>query len=47
MLVLTRLKHALVGWWSRRITAEYRLVYRVSGKRPDQMLEIIQCRYHY
>jgi toxin YoeB len=41
------LKHALAGWWSRRITAEHRLVYRISGKRPDQMLEIIQCRYHY
>jgi toxin YoeB len=41
------LKHALAGWWSRRITAEHRLVYRISGKRPDQMLEIIQCRYQY
>ena len=41
------LRHALAGWWSRRITGEHRLVYRVSGKRPDQVLEIIQCRYHY
>ena len=41
------LKDDLKGWWSRRITSEHRLVYRVTGKPPDQMLEIIQCRYHY
>ena len=41
------LKHALKGFWSRRITQEDRLVYRVSGKGDSQQLEIIQCRYHY
>ena len=41
------LKHALQGFWSRRITQEDRLVYRVSGKGETQQLEIIQCRYHY
>jgi toxin YoeB len=41
------LKHALQGWWSRRISGEHRLVYRVSGKGKDQTLEIAQCRYHY
>jgi toxin YoeB len=41
------LKHGLAGWWSRRITGEHRLVYRVSGKGTGQLLEIIQCRYHY
>ncbi|MBO0716389.1 MAG: Txe/YoeB family addiction module toxin [Rhizobiales bacterium] len=41
------LKHALQGWWSRRITQEDRLVYRVSGKEPNRLLEIAQCRYHY
>ncbi|MFL6971555.1 MAG: Txe/YoeB family addiction module toxin, partial [Xanthobacteraceae bacterium] len=41
------LKHDLVGWWSRRITGEHRLVYRVYGKPPKQILEVIQCRYHY
>ncbi|MBN8980532.1 MAG: Txe/YoeB family addiction module toxin [Rhizobiales bacterium] len=41
------LKHALQGWWSRRITSEHRLVYRVSGKGSTQQIEIIQCRYHY
>jgi toxin YoeB len=39
------LKHSLSGWWSRRITREHRLVYRVSG-RDAELLEIIQCRYH-
>lgn len=41
------LKHALSGWWSRRITGEHRIVYRVAGKAPSQVLEIAQCRYHY
>jgi toxin YoeB len=41
------LKFALTGWWSRRITQEHRLVYRVSGKPDAQILEIAQCRYHY
>jgi toxin YoeB len=35
------------GWWSRRITDEHRLVYRVAGKDDDQRLEIAQCRFHY
>ena len=39
------LKHSLTGWWSRRITREHRLVYRVSGRNAE-LLEIIQCRYH-
>jgi toxin YoeB len=37
------LKHDRAGWWSRRITDEHRLVYRVNEGR----LEIAQCRYHY
>lgn len=41
------LKAALSGWWSRRITDEHRLVYRVSGKGDEQALKIIQCRFHY
>lgn len=41
------LKYDLKGWWSRRITGEHRLVYRVSGKGKDQKLEIAQCHYHY
>ena len=41
------LKHSLQGCWSRRITLEDRLVYRVSGKSEAKQVEIIQCRYHY
>ena len=41
------LKGDLQGWWSRRITKEDRLVYRVEGKDKDQRLEIAQCRFHY
>jgi toxin YoeB len=37
------LKHALAGYWSRRITEEHRMVYRVEG---DALL-IAQLRYHY
>ena len=41
------LKGELKGWWSRRVTAEDRLVYRVKGAGEEQVLEIIQCRLHY
>ena len=37
------LKHALSGYWSRRINDEHRLVYRISN---DSIL-IAQLRYHY
>lgn len=37
------LRGPLSGWWSRRITLEHRLVYRVV----DESLLIAQCRYHY
>ncbi len=37
------LRHELSGFWSRRITAEHRLVYAVED---DQIL-IAQSRYHY
>jgi toxin YoeB len=40
------LKHNLAGWWSRRITREHRLVYRVSGTGAAQCVEIAQCRNH-
>lgn len=41
------LKGDLAGWWSRRITGEHRLVYRVSGKGAARQLEIAAGRYHY
>jgi toxin YoeB len=37
------LRHQLKGYWSRRITEEHRLVYKVN----DQDIQIISCRYHY
>ncbi|QBB72775.1 Txe/YoeB family addiction module toxin [Pseudolysobacter antarcticus] len=37
------LKHALAGFWSRRITDEHRVVYKVEGVA----LLIAQLRYHY
>jgi toxin YoeB len=35
------------GWWSRRITREHRLVYRIVGPDEDASVEIVACRYHY
>ncbi len=40
---LEPLKHALQGYWSRRVTGEHRVVYRVSGGD----LRIARLRYHY
>ncbi|MBU3749246.1 MAG: Txe/YoeB family addiction module toxin [Mycobacterium sp.] len=37
------LKYGLAGAWSRRITDEHRLVYRIG----EQSVEILQARYHY
>jgi len=37
------LKHALAGYWSRRITEADRIVYKVEGSS----LYIAQMRYHY
>jgi toxin YoeB len=37
------LKHALSGFWSRRITDEHRMVHRVEGGQ----LQIAQLRFHY
>ena len=36
------LKGDLTGWWSRRISQEDRMVYRVSGAGDGQSLEIAQ-----
>jgi len=38
-----KLRGNLVGYWSRRITKEHRLVY----KYEDGMLVIASCRFHY
>ena len=37
------LRHALAGYWSRRITDEHRMVYKVEGNS----LLLAQLRYHY
>lgn len=37
----------LAGYWSRRITGEHRLVYAISGSKPNQTVTIIQARFHY
>jgi toxin YoeB len=37
------LKYNWSGYWSRRITIEHRLVYKVL----DEQILIAQCRYHY
>ena len=37
------LKHDLSGFWSRRITDEHRLVYKIY----DNEVLIINCRFHY
>ncbi len=37
------LKHDFAGYWSRRITDENRLLYKVI----DDEVRIAACRYHY
>ncbi len=37
------LRHQLSGCWSRRITEEHRLVYRVT----EESIVVVSCRYHY
>ena len=36
------LKHGFQGYWSRRITDEHRLVYKIAGDE----IRIAACRYH-
>jgi toxin YoeB len=38
-----RLKYELQGYWSRRITNEHRLVYKIE----EDLLIILSCKYHY
>jgi toxin YoeB len=37
------LRHVFTGCWSRRLTAEHRVVYRVT----DEAIDFLQARYHY
>ena len=38
-----RLRHLGAGVWSRRVTQEHRLVYRVAEDR----VYFLQCQFHY
>jgi len=38
-----RLRFQLSGYWSRRISKEHRLVYKVE----KETITVISCRYHY
>jgi len=37
------LKHALSGYWSRRINDEHRIIYKIDS----DTVHIAQLRYHY
>jgi len=37
------LKYEYQGYWSRRITDEHRLIYKVT----DDEIIIVSCKYHY
>ena len=41
------LRYELSGSWSRRITQEHRLVYRITGAGPQRVCSVVQCRFHY
>ena len=42
------LRQNLKGYWSRRITTEHRLVYRIVGnKNESRRIEILTCKLHY
>ena len=37
------LRHEFSGYWSRRITHEHRLIYKIT----DGGVYLVACRYHY
>ena len=41
------LKEDLSGYWSRRIDAYNRIVYRIIENKGKKYIEIIQCGTHY
>jgi toxin YoeB len=41
------LRNELSGFWSRRITQEHRLIYRVTESGEAQVLEVAVCRHYY
>ncbi|KAA9233703.1 Txe/YoeB family addiction module toxin [Aerococcus mictus] len=40
---LEPLKYDLSGYWSRRLTQQDRLVYRIKSSA----IEVLSCKYHY
>jgi toxin YoeB len=38
-----RLRHNRRGYWSRRLTKEHRIVYRVT----DEAIQFVSARFHY
>ena len=41
------LKGDLSGWWSRRISREHKMVYRIMGSGRKRSLEFAQLIFHY
>ena len=42
------LKYDLKGFWSRRISGEHKLVYKIAGNKGiDQICFVVSCRFHY
>ena len=42
------LRQNLKGFWSRRITKEHRLVYRVvNHSKNSKRIEVLTCKFHY
>jgi toxin YoeB len=37
------LKHELKGYWSRRITSEHRLIYRIEA----DYIKVVACKLYY
>lgn len=42
-----QLKHQLYGCWSRRITQEHRLIYKVIEENKIEILDILSLKGHY
>lgn len=41
------LKYEYTGHWSRRISDEHRLIYRIEEIEQHETLVIVGCRFHY
>jgi toxin YoeB len=37
------LKYGYTGCWSRRLTDEHRLIYKIR----EDLIEIVSCKFHY